>query len=114
MKLELGYKNRKYRMLVNTLVTICIVGFAGIFAVAVYFRIKVFRAYGVLVRNRVQFDKSHIFSRQKLEAEILPKYPAQRKEIESFVFGIRLSMSLASVLITVVSICAAILMFMKY
>lgn len=101
-------------MLVNTLVAICILGFFGIFGVAVFFRIKVIRAYGILIKNRVQFDKSHIFSRQKLEEEILPKYPNQRKAIEDFVFGIRLSMSIASILIMLITICIAIMIFMQY
>ena len=111
---KLNYTISIYVMLVNTLVAICILGFFGIFGVAVYFRIKVIKAYGILVKNRVQFDNSHIFNRQKLEAEIFPKYPEQRKYIEDFVFGIRLSMSIASILITIITICIAIMMFTNY
>ncbi len=100
-------------MLVNTLVTICILGFVGIFAIGVYFRIKVIKAYGVLIRHRVQFDRRHIFNRQRLETEILPRYPQQQKYIEDFVFGIRLSISLVTVLTTIITLCAAAIMFIK-
>ena len=71
------------------------------------------RLYGILVRNRVEFDKSHMFNREKLEAEILPKYPEQRKNILAFIGGIKLSMRLATAMIAVITICGGVLMFWK-
>jgi hypothetical protein len=87
--------------------------FAAMLFVNLYFRMKVMKSYGVLVRNKVQFDASHIFSKEKLEKEILPKYPNQREEIESFVKHIHFSIKMATVLTTLITAFAAILMYFR-
>ncbi|MBL7776251.1 MAG: hypothetical protein JNK89_09625, partial [Saprospiraceae bacterium] len=66
------------------LVSIIIGLFVAMLFVNLYFRAKVLKVYGVLVRNKVQFGAAHIFNRQKLEDEILPRYPQFTAEIESF------------------------------
>ena len=35
----------------------------------IYFRVKVFKVYKVLVQNRVEFSAKHVFSKEKMEAE---------------------------------------------
>ena len=81
--------------------------------VNVYFRAKVLKVYGVLVRNKVEFGAAHIFNRQKLEAEILPRYPQFRKEIESFVRHMRYSIKMASVLLALITAFGAVLMYFR-
>ncbi len=71
------------------------------------------KVYGVLVRNRVQFGAAHIFNRQKLEEEILPKYPQFRNEIESFIRHMRYSIRMATVLIMLITAFGAILMYFR-
>ena len=87
--------------------------FAAMLFLNLYFRMKVMKSYGILVRNKVQFDASHIFNQTKLETEILPKYPAQRTEIENFVKHIHFSIKMATVLTTLITAFAAILMYYK-
>ena len=87
--------------------------FAAMLFLNLYFRMKVMKSYGVLVRNKVQFDASHIFNQEKLAKEILPKYPAYRTEIETFVKHIHFSIKMATVLTTLITAFAAILMYYK-
>lgn len=95
------------------LISIVIGLFAAMLFVNLYFRAKVLKVYGVLVRNRVEFGAAHIFSRQKLEAEILPKYPQFRNEIESFIRHMRYSIRMATVLIVLITAFGAILMYFR-
>ena len=95
------------------LVSVIIGLFVAMLFLNLYFRAKVLKVYGVLVRNRVQFGAAHIFNRQKLEAEILPKYPQFRNEIETFVRHIHYSIQMASVLIALITAFGAVLMYFR-
>ncbi len=95
------------------LVSIVIGLFVAMLFVNVYFRARVLKVYGVLVRNRVEFGAAHIFNRQKLEEEILPKYPQFRNEIETFIRHMRYSIRMASVLIMLITAFGAILMYFR-
>ncbi|MEZ4920676.1 MAG: hypothetical protein R2792_16365 [Saprospiraceae bacterium] len=95
------------------LVSIVIGLFVALLFVNLYFRAKVLKVYGVLVRNKVQFGAAHIFNRQKLEEEILPKYPQFKNEIESFIRHMRYSIRMASILIVVITLFGAILMYYR-
>jgi hypothetical protein len=78
-----------------------------------YFRAKVLKVYGVLVRNKVEFGAAHIFNRKKLEEEILPRYPNFKNEIETFIRHIHYSIKMASVLLFLVTLFGAILMYFR-
>ncbi|TNE57173.1 MAG: hypothetical protein EP344_11500 [Bacteroidetes bacterium] len=95
------------------LVSIIIGLFIAMLFVNLYFRAKVLKVYGVLVRNRVQFGAAHIFNRQKLEDEVLPKYPQFRPEIESFIRHMRYSIKMATVLIVLITAFGAVLMYFR-
>jgi hypothetical protein len=88
--------------------------FAAMLFLNVYFRVKVMKAYRVLVQNRIQFDAAHLFSRKKMEEEIYPKYPQHRQEIEQFANHIRYSMRMATLLSVLISLFAAILMWYRH
>lgn len=87
--------------------------FVAMLFVNVYFRAKVLKVYGILVRNKIEFGAAHIFNRQRLEEEILPRYPQFRKEIESFVRHMRYSIKMASVLLALITAFGAILMYFR-
>ena len=95
------------------LISIVIGLFLAMLFLNVYFRAKVFKVYGVLVRNRVHFEVAHIFNRQKLEAEVLPKYPQFRTEIETFIRHMRYSIRMATVLIALITAFGAVLMYFR-
>jgi len=95
----------------NVLISITIICFFAVLTIVIYSRIKVVKAYGVLVKNRVDFGASHIFSPKKLEEEIIPKYPEQEKAIRQFCGGIRFTVRMATVLTTIATICVLILMY---
>lgn len=95
------------------LVSIVIGLFVAMLFVNLYFRAKVLKVYGVLVRNRVEFGAAHIFNRKKLEEEILSKYPKFRNEIESFIRYMRYTIRMASVLIALITAFGAILMYFR-
>jgi len=95
----------------NTLISITIICFFAVLVLVIYSRIRVVKAYGVLVKNRVEFGASHIFSVKKLEEEIIPKYPEQEKAIRQFCGGIRFTVRMSTVLTTIATICVLILMY---
>jgi hypothetical protein len=97
-----------------TLLVAIVIGlFVAMLFLNLYFRAKVFKVYGVLVRNKVEFGAAHIFNRQKLEAEILPKYPQFRHEIETFIRHMRYSIQMATVLLALITAFGAILMYFR-
>ena len=95
------------------LVTLIIGLFAAMLFVNVYFRIKVLKAYKVLVRNKVEFGAVHIFNQQRREAEVHPRYPSMRQEIETFCHHLRYSVRMASVLIVLITLFGAVLMYYR-
>jgi hypothetical protein len=95
------------------LISIVIGLFVAMLFLNVYFRAKVLKVYGVLVRNKVEFGAAHIFNRQKLEEEILPRYPQFRSEIETFISHMRYSIRVATVLLVLITAFGAILMYFR-
>ncbi|MBL7782703.1 MAG: hypothetical protein JNM22_15855 [Saprospiraceae bacterium] len=95
------------------LISIVIGLFVAMLFVNLYFRAKVFKLYGVLVRNKVEFGAAHIFNREKLEKEILPRYPQFKNEIEGFVRHMRYSIRMASILLLLITVFGAILMYFR-
>lgn len=95
------------------LVTIVLALFGAMLFLNIYFRVKVLRVYRRLVENRVQFGATHFLNRQKLEEEVLIKYPEQREDIETFIRHIRYSMRMATVLVALITLFGAILMYYR-
>ena len=95
------------------LISIVIGLFVAMLFVNLYYRAKVFRAYGVLVRNKVEFGAAHLFNRKKMEAEVFPKYPHMKEEITTFVRYIQASIRMASVLVALITAFGAILMWYR-
>jgi hypothetical protein len=97
-----------------TLLVSLVIGlFVALLLVNVYFRAKVLKSYGVLVRNRVQFGAAHVFNRRRMEEEILPRYPHCRREIETFVRHIHYTIRMATVLIVLITALGAVLMYYR-
>ena len=99
--------------MVGFLLFLVIALFAGMVFVNVYFRVKVFKTYKILVKNRVEFGASHLFNKQKMEEEIYPRYPEMREHIDTFVRHMRYSISMATVLIALITIFGGILMYFR-
>ena len=95
------------------LVSIVIALFVAMLFVNLYFRAKVLKTYRKLVNARVEFDAGHLFNREKMEAEIYPKYPHMRQDIETFANHIQYSMRMATVLIFLITLFGAILMYYR-
>jgi len=95
------------------LITIVIGLFVAMLFVNLYFRAKVFKVYGILVRNKVEYGAAHIFNRKKLEEEILPRYPQFQNEIETFIKHMRNSIRMASVLLLLITLFGGILMYFR-
>ncbi|MEQ8703301.1 MAG: hypothetical protein RIC19_05250 [Phaeodactylibacter sp.] len=95
------------------LISIVIGLFVAMLFVNLYFRMKVLRSYRKLVQNRVEFGAAHLFNKEKMEAEVMPKYPDMREEIETFTSHIQYSMRMATVLIALITLFGAILMYYR-
>ncbi len=87
--------------------------FAAMLFLNLYFRIRVFKVYKTLVQNRVEFSASHIFNREKMESEVISKYPHMQKEIETFIRHMRYSIRMATVLIALITLFGGILMYYR-
>lgn len=87
--------------------------FAAMLFLNVYFRVRVFKVYKKLVQNEVEFGASHIFNKERMEAEIISKYPHMRAEIETFVRHMQYSIRMATVLIALITVFGGILMYFR-
>ena len=87
--------------------------FAAMLFLNIYIRVKAFKYYRRLVDARVEFGAAHIFNKAKMAAEIYPKYPQHREDIDNFVGHIRKSLNIASILILLITVFGAILMYFR-
>lgn len=83
--------------------------FAGFFILNVYFRIKVFRHYRVLIDNRVEFGAADIFSEARMSL-VVDRYPHVRESIEKFCKNMRFTMRMATVFVVLVIIFGFVLL----
>lgn len=83
--------------------------FVGLFILQFWFRVRVVKVYHRLIRNRVEFKSSHIFNKQKMEDEVLTKYPEHKDDILKFIKEMRMSLTFASVFIVLIFIAAFIM-----
>lgn len=98
----------------HLLISIIIALFAAMLFINVYFRVKVLKSYKRLVQNRVEFGAAHLFNRQRMEKEILPRYPAMRQDILDFSNHMQYSIKMASVLIALITLFGAVLMYFRH
>jgi hypothetical protein len=77
--------------------------FAGFFALNVYFRLRIFRHYRVLIDNRVEFGTAEIFSEAKME-KVIARHPDLKDAITKFCRNMRFTMWMATVFVILVII----------
>lgn len=99
--------------MIKLLMVIIAALFVALLFLNFYFRIKVFKLYKKLVENRVEFGAAHLFNKQKLETEIIPRYPNMQTEIRTFCSHIQYSVKLATGLIVLITALGAILMYTR-
>lgn len=95
------------------LITIVIGLFLAMLFLNVYFRVKVLRAYKALVRAEVEFTAKQIFSRQRIEEEVVPRYPEQAAAIRNFSAYLIRSIRMATVLLALITLFGGILMWYR-
>lgn len=95
------------------LVSIVIGLFVAMLFLNIYFRVKVFKSYKVLVQNEVEFGAGHFMSKKRMREEIYPKYPHMKEEIDTFVRHITYSVRMATVLIFLITLFGGILMYFR-
>ncbi len=96
------------------LITIVCILFVMMLAVNLYFRAKVLRAYRVLVQKEVDFTPSQIFSKLRVEDEIIPQYPDAAEAIRNFSNYLQLSIKMTTVLMALITAFGGILMWFRY
>lgn len=105
------YNKTAMRLLLITIVCILFVMMLG---VNLYFRAKVLKAYRILVRNEVDFTPGQIFSKLRVEDEIVPKYPDSAEAIRNFSNYLQLSIKMTTVLMALITAFGGILMWFRY
>jgi len=83
--------------------------FACFFALNIYFRVKVFKHYRVLMRNRVEFAAADIFSDARVESIVL-RHPDLREHIVGYCRNMRFTMRMATVFVILVIILGFVLL----
>jgi hypothetical protein len=86
--------------------------FVALLFLQLYFRLKVLKAYKVLVRNRIQFGALDLFSRDKREA-VKGRYPGHAADIEAFSSYIQYAVRMATLLIVLITAFGAVLMYYR-
>ncbi len=84
--------------------------FVAMLFLNIYFRVRVLRSYKTLVQNEVEFNARHVFNNEKMETEVLPKYPHLQEEIQTFARHLQYSIKMATVLLALITLFGAILM----
>ena len=87
--------------------------FGGFFALNVYFRVKVFRHYRVLIDNRVEFSAADIFSDVKMQG-VIEHHPHLHEAITKFYRNMRFTMWMATVFVVLVIIFGFIVFDREY
>ncbi len=95
------------------LITIVILLFLAMLFLNLYFRVRVLRAYRDLVQARVDFRATDIFSREKVESEIIPAYPEHEAAIWAFRNYLLRSIRMATVLLALITVFGGILMYYR-
>jgi hypothetical protein len=85
--------------------------FLGLLIMNFYFRRKVTKSYRVLVKNNVEFGSRHIFNKQRLEEEVLPKYPDLNDEIRAFVGMLNQSIKIGFGLLVLITLLGGVLLW---
>jgi hypothetical protein len=93
----------------NIAIGLVITAFVMMLFFNIYFRVKVFKYYKILVENRVQIDVKDLLNINKIKEEVIPRYPKFEKEILAFIYNIRNSIFIAMGLIVVITLCWSIL-----
>ena len=99
--------------MVDLLLVTVVALFIAMLFLNVYFRVKVFGSYKKLVKQRVEFNASHLLDKEKMRREVYARYPRMQEEIENFVKHLRFSVRLAIVLIVLISLVGAVLMYVR-
>lgn len=97
------------RDMTDILIFLIIGIFLSLLFLNIYFRVKVLKIYKVLVQNIIEFDLSHIMNSRRLNEEILPKYPNYTNEILGFIGHIRKSVTIAVILVILITVMGFIL-----
>ncbi|MFZ1788693.1 MAG: hypothetical protein WAT92_10290 [Saprospiraceae bacterium] len=92
-----------------SIIVVVILAFLGLLFINIYFRVKVFKYYKILVDNRVDIEVKDLLDIQKIKNIVVPKYPHLETEILAFVNNIRRSVILAFILLVLIALCWSIL-----
>ena len=87
--------------------------FLALLFINFYFRLKVLKIYQRMRRDGVEFDSSHFFNGDKLQNEVLGKYPESSADISRFIYLVKFSITMASILIILIIIAGSLLMFYR-
>lgn len=93
----------------SSIIVIVILAFVSMLILNLYFRLKVFKYYKILVENRVEIDVKDLLDTEKIKSQVVPRYPHLEEPILAFVNNIRKSVMLAFFLLVLIAICWSIL-----
>lgn len=86
----------------STIYILIALGLILVLILNVTLRVYVLKLYRKLVREEVDFEPAHFFNEERLRNEILPRYPQHEYEILRFVRLVKLSMTMASIILVII------------
>jgi hypothetical protein len=109
LRFEAGVLNQN--ILLGSEINFIIIIFICMLFLNVYFRVKVFKHYKVLVENRVDISVKDLLDVTKIKNEVAPKYPHLADHIVAFSTNIRNSILIVFGLLILIIIGWAILKY---
>jgi hypothetical protein len=97
----------------NVLIAILALLFLALLVLNVYFRVRVLKAYKVLVQNKIEFNFSQVLNDKRMHDEVLAKYPGYSVQILDFVQNMKRSIRMATVLLVCITLIGAVMMYYR-
>jgi len=95
----------------SVLIGLIIGFFTALLFLNIYFRFKVLKYYKILRNNKVEFPTKYILNSASLKKDVLPRYPKYASEIQAFCNHIQFSVKVASALLFLITLLAAIIFY---
>lgn len=81
--------------------------------VNLYIRMKVWKHYLVLSKNRVDIPVKQILNTKYLEEHIIPKYPTYADNIRAFSRHLQISLRIVSILLMLITLLAGVIYYFR-
>lgn len=87
--------------------------FIALLFLNLFFRIRVIKVYKKLIQKKVEFNSIDIFRSEDKMKEIYQQYPDSVKDIQAFMYNIRLSVGMAIGIVLLITLLGVVLHYLQ-